>query len=145
MTHISANRAHRHRSPISSPEALLSNTGYLERIGSPRPCRQSVKRVYWSPSMMIPSFVLIGLEILNTIGSLKHTPGNPSKRWGAKPPTFWKGFLGIRGSLDPKNKDLENFAQPGVGYALSCLHNSSGENASRLIVPGLWPRTEIPS
>ncbi len=31
-------------------------------------------------------------------------PGNHSKRWGANPPTFWKGFLGPRGRTDPRNR-----------------------------------------
>ncbi len=30
-------------------------------------------------------------------------PGDPSKRWGAKPPTFCKGFRGPQGRPGPKN------------------------------------------
>ncbi len=29
---------------------------------------------------------------------------NPSKRWGAKPPTVWNGFWGRLGRPDPKNR-----------------------------------------
>ena len=50
-------------------------------------------------------------------------PGNLSKRWGSKPPTFWKGFPGPRGTLNSKNQDLENRARPAVGYGPSCLVN----------------------
>jgi hypothetical protein len=30
-------------------------------------------------------------------------PRNHSKKWGAKPPTFWKGFWSRRGRPDPNN------------------------------------------
>ena len=30
-------------------------------------------------------------------------PGNPSKRWGAKLPTFLRGFPAARGRLEPRN------------------------------------------
>ncbi len=30
-------------------------------------------------------------------------PGDPFKRWGSAPPTFWKGLPGTRGRPDPKN------------------------------------------
>ena len=37
-------------------------------------------------------------------------PGNPFKRWGAKPPTFWRGLPGPWGLPDSKNRP---FPDPG--------------------------------
>ncbi len=48
---------------------------------------------------------------------LPQGPGKPFQKVVSGAPTF----LGPRGSLDPKNKDLSNHARPGVGYVLSCL------------------------
>jgi hypothetical protein len=48
----------------------------------------------------------VGHGLLNLCfggSKLPRGPGNPSKRWGASHPTFWKGFP-PRGSRDPKTK-----------------------------------------
>ncbi len=49
-------------------------------------------------------------------------PRGPGKLLQKVVGDFWKGFPGPRGSLDPKNKDLENHARNGLGCVPSCLH-----------------------
>ena len=51
---------------------------------------------------------------------LPRRPGKTFQKVGGFP-TFWRGFPGPRGSLDPPKTKIENHARPGVGYVPSCL------------------------
>ncbi len=49
--------------------------------------------------------------ILSSIFGVWAALTNHSKRWGASPPTFWKGFGGYRGRPDPKSRRFPAGAQ----------------------------------
>jgi hypothetical protein len=54
---------------------------------------------FWVPEGSLAGFVWTHFFSLAGPGGR----GKPSKRWGASPPTFWKGLRGLRGRPDPKN------------------------------------------
>ena len=59
-------------------------------------------------------------------------PGDPCKRWGAKPPTFWEGLPGPRGMPDPQKSTISGSGEGVVFYFFGgtawCLGNELDRN-----------------
>ncbi len=71
---------------------------------------------------------------------LPRGPGKPFPKVGGEVPHLLEGSPGPPGQLrPPTNKDLENHARPGVGYAPSCLFvcRKVGSERTRLCLDSL--------
>ncbi len=58
----------------------------------------------------------IGRRSFQASGRRRGGPGDPSKRWGAKPPTFGKGLRGPRGRPDPQNGPFPTLKQLSITW-----------------------------